>query len=97
MREKFPAFPAGFLLAGSFGVYLSCTLIFGLGVMLPTDNTPLFSPGLMLAFGAAWHFLRTGWRCLQLPGAHFNKTVCNAGTGAGKVSAAFPHLSALRS
>ncbi len=52
----------------------------------------------MLAFGAAWHFC-------GLVGVAYNYLVrisiklyaVNAGTGAGKVSAAFPHLSALRS
>ena len=68
MREKISHSLLAFLLAGSFGVYLSCTLIFGLGVMLPTDNTPLFS------LGTCWLLAPLGIFC-GLVGVAYNYLV----------------------
>lgn len=44
MQERFDKTFFIFLLAGGTGVYLSCTLLFGLDVMLPMEAVPL--PGL---------------------------------------------------
>lgn len=41
LREKMDPTLFIFMLAGSFGVYMSCTQIFGLGTMLPFKSTPM--------------------------------------------------------
>lgn len=44
MRQKLDTPLFIFLLSGGFGVFLACTQVFGLGVMLPCGKTPM--PGL---------------------------------------------------
>lgn len=68
MREKISHSLLAFLLAGSFGVYLSCTLTFGLGVMLPIDTTPMFS------LGSCWILAPLGIFC-GLAGVAYNYLV----------------------
>lgn len=68
MREKISYGMLVFMLAGSFGVYLSCTLIFGLDVMLPIAPAPVFS------LGSCWILAPLGIFC-GLAGVAYNYLV----------------------
>ena len=48
MKEKIDRLLLLFMLAGSFGVYVSVTQLFGLGLMLPFENTMLPGPKYFL-------------------------------------------------